>query len=260
VRLQLLGVRMRRKHRRLVRDGPLAGQMLLAEFANARPEAFFIEIGANDGTQQDHLGPLILSTRWRGIMVEPQPDAFRRLVSNFGSVERVALENAAISDRDGKLPFYEVEPPKRAGSWELFGSYDLLGSLSREALLEHDWIDDVEHRIVRTEVDCLRLESLCEKHSVDRCDLLVVDTEGHDYEVLRQLGPSGLRPLVVGYEHALLRTREREACRGMLRDLGYELLEESFDTWCFDARVEDDLTRKWRRLRPSAPPVVLRDD
>ena len=192
-------------------------------------------------------------------MVEPQPDAFRRLVSNYGSLDRVALENAAISDRDGRLPFYEVAPPKRTGSWELFGSYDLLGSLSREALLEHDWIDDVEHRIVRTEVECLRLEALCRKHSVERCDLLIVDTEGHDYEVLRQLEPSGLRPRVVGYEHALLRAPEREACKAMLRGLGYELLEESFDTWCFNAGIDDELTRVWRELRPTRPPVVLRD-
>ena len=253
VRRRLFGLRMRRLARKL------AGRKLLAAFAEVSPEAFFIEVGANDGWQGDHLRPLILTTRWRGIMVEPQPDAFRRLRQNYEANERVILENVAISARDGRLPFYEVAPPPGESPLELFGSYDLLGSLSREALLGHDWIAGVEQRIVRTEVDCMRLDSLCRKHGVERVDLLIVDTEGYDYEILKQLEQSPLRPRVIGYEHALLVEREREECKRMLRDLGYELLEESFDTWCLDARTEDELTAIWRDLRPAAPPVLRTD-
>lgn len=235
----------------------LAGRRLLRALAAAEPEGFFIEVGANDGQQGDPLRRTILASRWRGIMVEPHPGAFRRLRDNYGADRRLILENAAITDHDGRVAFYEVLPPED-GSAELFGSYDLLGSLSRDVLLEHEWIADAEHRIVRSEVDCLRLESLCRKHGVERLDLLKVDIEGHDHEVVTQLGSSGHRPRVVAYEHALLTAPLRERCRAIMRDLGYELMEESFDTWCFDATIDDRLTRTWRGLRPAAPPARLR--
>jgi FkbM family methyltransferase len=237
----------------------LAGRRLLSALAAAKPDGFFIEIGANDGRQGDPLRRTILASRWRGIMVEPQPDAFGRLRLNYAENERVILENVAITDHDGRVAFYELAPPAEGAPTELFGSYDLLGSLSREVLLEHDWISDAEHRIVRTEVDCMRLETLCRKHAVDSLDLLKVDIEGHDHVVVRQIEGSGLRPRVVAYEHALLSSELREECRRIARGLGYELMEELFDTWCFDASIHDRLTEKWRRLRPVAPAVVLRE-
>jgi hypothetical protein len=38
-------------------------------------------------------------------------------------------------------------------------------------------------------------------------------------------------------------------CRRYVESLGYETMEEGFDTFCLDARIVDDLTRFWRRLR-----------
>jgi FkbM family methyltransferase len=236
----------------------LAGRRLLRVFADAYPDAFFVEIGANDGYQGDHLRPLVLSKPWRGIMVEPQPDAFRRLARNYGGLSRIALENAAIADRDGRLPFYEIAPPADPDAWELVGPYDQLGSLSRDALLSHGWIADLEQRIVRTEVDCLRFESLCEKHDVRRIDLLLIDTEGHDYEVLKQLDLSVHRPRLIAFEHALLTPADRQASTELLEGRGYELMEENFDTWCLDTTVEDRVTERWRGLRPVGPGVTLR--
>ena len=89
----------RRSHRRL------AGPRLLQAFGEAYPRAFFIEIGSNDGDQHDHLQPLIRSLQWTGLMVEPVPYVFERLRHNYADLDRVTLENAAIADRDGQVPF-----------------------------------------------------------------------------------------------------------------------------------------------------------
>jgi hypothetical protein len=61
----------RARHRRLL--ARLAGPRLLAAFADAYPEAAFVEIGSNDGEQHDHLRRHIREHRWRGLMVEPVP-------------------------------------------------------------------------------------------------------------------------------------------------------------------------------------------
>jgi hypothetical protein len=55
------------------------GQRLLRAFADAYPEASFLEIGAGDGVTADHLRPFVVSRPWHGIMVEPVPYVFEQL-------------------------------------------------------------------------------------------------------------------------------------------------------------------------------------
>jgi FkbM family methyltransferase len=237
-----------RRHEWRVRR--LAGRRLLRAFAEAYPNARFIEIGANDGDHSDHLRPYLRRPGWRGVMVEPQPNAFARLRANYNDRDGIELENAAIGDRDGRLPFYEIDPP---------GSVDLLGSLSRDALLAHGlWIHGIEGRIVRTEVPAMRFESLCRKHRLERIDLLALDTEGYDYEILKQIDFDRHRPRLVVYEHSLLMPADREGARRLLRRHGYELMEEYYDTWCLDVGRDDELTDLWRRLEPRTAAISLR--
>jgi methyltransferase FkbM-like protein len=115
----------------------LVGPKFLGEFAATHPSATFVEIGAHDGARSDLLRSFILNRRWTGVMVEPVPYLFDRLRRNYESLDRVAVENAAISDADCRKPFYElrhVRDPEREGlpSW-----YDAIGSLSREQVLTH---------------------------------------------------------------------------------------------------------------------------
>jgi FkbM family methyltransferase len=234
----------------------LAGRQLLGTFAATYPEAAFLEVGANDGSQTDHLRAYLNEGRWHGVMVEPQPEAFRRLRANYGDDDRFALDNVAVSDRDGRLTFYEVLPPADEQHFHA-GSYDLLGSLSREALAAHGWITD--DQIVATEVDCVTLQTLRRRHGLDDLDLMVVDTEGHDATILRQLDAAGVHPRLIVYEHCLLSAEDRELCRGLLGRMGYELMEEHFDTWCLDTAIDDPVTEAWRRLRPRIPAFYLRD-
>jgi FkbM family methyltransferase len=236
----------------------LAGPKLLPDFADVYPEAFFIEIGANDGEQWDPLRPFILSRRWRGILVEPLPHVFERLQSNYGAVGRVALENAAIAAMDGRLPFYYVAPLSGKEADEVPDWYDAIGSFSRETVLRHaSQIPDLESRVVRTEVPCLTFESLCRKHAVERVDLVLVDTEGYDFEIIKQIDLGSYRPRLLVYEHYLLSPEERAACRAHVERLGYATMEECFDTWCLDMGPDDAVTRRWRRLRPALPGLSM---
>jgi FkbM family methyltransferase len=238
----------RRSHRRL------AGPKLLQAFGAAYPRAFFIEIGSNDGDQHDHLQPLIRSLQWTGLMVEPVPYVFERLRHNYAGLDRVTLENAAVADRDGRVPFYhlrEVDPDERD---RLPPWYDGIGSLSRANVLAHRrHIPDIDERIVRSEVPCLTFESLCRKHGVERFDLLAIDVEGYDAEILGRIDFAIRRPRLIVYEHFHLAPPERLACRTALEERGYETLEEGFDTWCLVTSPEDCLTRAWRGLCAGAP-------
>ena len=249
--------RRRRAHRRL-RDR-LAAPKVLAAFADSYPEAFFIEIGSNDGDKHDHLRPLILANAWRGVMVEPVPYVFAGLRRNYGDLDRVALENVAIADRDGELPFFHLseaagEERERLPEW-----YDGIGSFSEQAVLGHaEDIPDIESRLVRTTVPTLTFDSLCRRRGVEALDLLLIDTEGYDWELLRGIDLDRYRPRLVVYEHFHLSPDDRRACREHLSGRGYLIMEEGFDTFCLDPR-EDRLTARWRRLRPAVAGVSAHD-
>jgi FkbM family methyltransferase len=255
LRARMRRLQDRRLHRRL------AGPKLLQAFGEAYPDAFFIEIGSNDGDQHDHLQPLIRSRQWSGLMVEPVPYVFERLGRNYADLDRVTLENAAVADRDGRLPFYhlrEADPDERdrLPSW-----YDGIGSLSRENVLAHRrHIPDIDERIVRSEVPCLTFESLCRKHGVERFDLLAIDVEGYDAEILRRIDFAIRGPRLIVYEHFHLAPSERRTCRTALEEAGYETMEEGFDTWCLITSPEDRLTRVWRGLRPGAPALSVHEE
>jgi FkbM family methyltransferase len=239
----------------------LAGPKLLRAFADVYPEAFFIEIGSNDGEQHDHLRPFIHSHRWRGVMVEPVPYVFERLCRNYSGFERITLENAVVAERDGVMPFYyldEVEAPdrERLPAW-----YDGIGSLSREAVLSHaNRIPDIEDRLAVAEVPSLTFESLCAKHGIHELDLILIDTEGYDDRILSQIDLATRRPQLLIYEHYHLGGAARAECRQRLERVGYESMEEGFDTFCLDPASDHRLLDRWRRLRPAVPGVSVDDE
>jgi FkbM family methyltransferase len=247
------------RHRRQLRN--LAGPKLLRAFAEAYPEAFFVEVGANDGEQHDHLRPFILSGGWSGIMVEPVPYVFERLQRNYAEVERVTTANVAISDRDGQLPFYHLISPADEERASLPDWYDGIGSFSRAALEGHaKHIPDIEDRIVAREVEALTFASLCRRYGVETVDLIVIDTEGYDWEILRSIDLALHRPRLVVFEHFHLSPEVREECRAHMSAAGYATMEEGFDTFCLDTREVDALTLTWRRLRPAVAGVYAHDE
>jgi FkbM family methyltransferase len=231
-----------------------AGQRLLEAFAERHPGGFFIEIGSNDGVHSDHLRSLLGSGGWRGLMVEPVPYVFERLRENYGGVEGIALENAAIADRDGRLPFFHLAKLNDGREGDLPSWYDQIGSFSRETILGHaDKIPDIERRLVRTEVPSLTFESLCRKHGVERVDLLLTDTEGYDWEIIKRIDFDRRHPGLLIYEHYHLPAKLRAECREFLEARGYALMEEGFDTWCLDRNADEGLTLLMGRLEPAVP-------
>jgi len=254
-----MSVIARLRHRRLL--ARMAGPRLLRAFGETYPEAFFVEIGANDGAQYDHLREQIAERSWRGIMVEPVPYVFARLRENYGDRAGIALENAAVAGSNGTMAFFhlaQAAPDERAGlpDW-----YDALGSFSRDSVLSHaPQIPDIERRLVSIDVPTITFDSLLAKHGADAVDLILVDTEGFDYEVLKTIDLARHRPRMVVYEHFNFDPAQRDACRDYIRGFDYELLEEGFDTFCLLTTPDDSLTRCFRRLAPAVPAVTKLDE
>ncbi|MBI2382592.1 MAG: FkbM family methyltransferase [Gammaproteobacteria bacterium] len=238
---------------------PRKGPRVMQVFAKQFPHCFFIQIGSNDGKQQDPLCQAIHQWQWSGIMIEPVPYVFPRLKQNYGMYPSIALENLAIADHDGTMPLYhlaQAEPGPGLPVW-----YDALGSFSKEVILKHvSYIPDIEQRIVCSHVPCLTFSSLCEKHGVRKVDLIHLDTEGYDFEILKRIDFSRYRPRLLIYEHHHLSDTDRRACRKYLSDLGYATMEEVLDTWCVDLRGDDAaqsrFLKQWHRIMDAQPQSI----
>ena len=195
---------------------------LIALFADVFPDAFVVQIGASDGTAGDPLVDAFSKTGWSGLLVEPVPHLYEALVARYRNRPGMRLERAAVSTRDGEAPLYRLRSvPGETPEW-----FDQLATLNREVLLKHrSSIPEIESLLVEERVPTVRLDTLLMRHGVSRIDLLVIDTEGHDYEILRALDFTRFRPVLLMLEHQHLSPSDKAAAYALLQTHGYSFKE-----------------------------------
>ena len=200
----------------------MEGDRLLELFAEHFPDAVVVQIGANDGVSGDPLTRYFDSTRWSGVLVEPVPHLYEALVRKYQDRACLSFEQAAISDHDGVINLYRIqEKPGVTPEW-----YQQLATIDRSVLLKHrTLIPDIEERIIQESVPVLSLSKFLSKYALSRIDLLVIDTEGHDYCILRQLDFRRYHPIVVMFEHQHLASKDKEEAYLILRKNGYRWAE-----------------------------------
>lgn len=245
---------------RTVPDRPIAA--VLHAFGRANPDASFVQVGAHDGTQLDPLRDQIRSRRWSGIMVEPVPYVFERLRARYGAHPRITLENVAVADRDGTLPFHHLpEASPHDGTWQW---YDALGSFRRDVLLSHDrQIPDIADRVVTTEVPCLTFETLCRRHGVEAVDVIQIDAEGYDDVILEGIDLDRHRPALVMFERLHLADDAHRRCTDRLTAHGYEWTADPMDTLAVRSDVLRDqpgVAQAWQAAVESWRDVTASDE
>ena len=197
----------------------------LFALAKRQKHVFFLEIGANDGESGDPLHYFVKKYRWKGVVLEPVPDIFKKLQCTYQNDEGVIPYCAALADRDGKMTFYRVEPGDDVPEWA-----NQLGSFSREVILSHKRIfPAIQQHLGETEVKTVRFGTLVEMFRIEKIDVILIDTEGYDYEVLKQIDLERFRPGLVIYEHIHLSDDAKLASRTLLENFGYDV-HNSYDT------------------------------
>ncbi|MGH2976216.1 MAG: FkbM family methyltransferase [Solirubrobacterales bacterium] len=188
------------------------------------------------------------------------PSIFERLRRNYRGRDGIAFENAAITEMDGPVPFYHVpDGPPWATEFGSLSRAEVVQTLDATRKYATEAADvafpDLSDQIERIEVPGLTFESLCGKHGIERLDLLLIDAEGYDWEIIKGIDFALHRPRLLIFESLHFSLEERGQSRAHLEGLGYELLDEGFDTWCHDPRVDDALSRCWQDVT-SAPQRV----
>jgi FkbM family methyltransferase len=191
----------------------------LFDLARKQKNVFALQVGANDGVSHDPIHHYMKNYGWHGLLLEPLPDIFERLQRNYQSRDGVILCNAALADRDGAMTFYRINPGPEVPEFCQF-----LGSFSRETILWHKHLfPAIESHIVEQQVEALSFSSLVERHGISKIDVILIDTEGYDFEILKQIDFQRFRPSLVIYERVHLSDDAKKASVELLEKAGYDV-------------------------------------
>ncbi len=209
---------------------PVALDTVVSAFLAGVPNAFSVQIGANNGQLGDPMWDVILRHRVRGLLVEPQSAVFSELRANYAEHPQLKFEQAAIASMDGEITLYKVS----ADFWREHrfpGNVDTqIASLNRAQIRKHVQMfgnerlaQNEESYLVTESVPALTFSSLLAKHNIPSVDILQIDTEGFDYEVLKMIDWKQHRPKILHFEDVHLSDQDRQAAYQLLELNGYML-------------------------------------
>lgn len=192
-----------------------------------------VQVGANDGKLADPLYSWLVrarpwTRRWTGLLIEPIPCVFDRLKANYAGRHGVQTLNAAISEHRGLLKLWMIAP-EAGPALGLNPHFELLASADR-AHITGLMGPRIEPYLREIAVPCLSLADAIQESSISHVDVLVVDAEGHDWVILKQIDFQTIAPMIVLYEHAHLSPADRLDCARMFEQHGYQVTEDGEDT------------------------------
>ncbi|EIE21830.1 hypothetical protein COCSUDRAFT_56281 [Coccomyxa subellipsoidea C-169] len=186
-----------------------------------------------------HLGKY---ERHRKIFVEPIPVLFHQLKQNLGNMTNATFINAAISsmaegdpdesghDSKSTATMFCVQseqsaPTKPANGTQLPFWADQICSFS------HDHITKLlpNAQVKSVEVQSLTVRQMLHQHDISDVLVVLIDTEGFDWQVLRQLPlhRASFRPVLIGFENQHLSKGDLAATSDFLHGHGYAVTHDA---------------------------------
>jgi FkbM family methyltransferase len=173
---------------------------------------YVVDVGANDGVTISNSFPFI-DAGWKGILIEPAPAVFQKLMKNLGKRKTVTCLQMACSNKTGEADLYLGAD----------GEEGLLSSLCQS---DNEWFRQARgSQTVRVKTDTLT-NVFAEYNSPGCPGLLLVDCEGMDYEVFLGLDFSRYRPTVIVTEEYEWEPQKHAAKYSLLIHNNYSLVQK----------------------------------
>ena len=209
---------------------------ILKQYSALHSTVFFIQIGSNDGISNDPIHKYIINNNWNGILVEPVKSLFDKLRSNYDKNSGIlSFENAAISKNDGTAIFYRLRESNNPATpaW-----YNQIGSFNKQVLLSHKDSDEFESMILEEEINTISFGSLIKKYTINKVDLVHIDTEGFDYEILKLIDFKKLDVGVVIYEYVHLSITDFVKSLQLMKSNGFKVFASNLDIVCLKNSIK----------------------
>jgi FkbM family methyltransferase len=170
----------------------------------------FIDVGAYDGDRVSNSIYFEDILEWSGVCIEPNPNAYTKLIKNRNCV----CINAGVTDIESELPFYKVS-----------GHAEMLSGFMSYISKEH--IDRINIEISRhggetelVNVKTVKLEDVIKDNNLTNIDYLSIDTEGNELNVLKSINFDNCRITYISAEN----NDRTEDVKEFLKSKGYDFL------------------------------------
>jgi FkbM family methyltransferase len=195
--------------------GQLNQDLIALMITNFKRGGYFVEFGATDGVGLSNTYILEKSFGWNGILAEPARNWHGRLGVNRG----VKIETRCVWSKSGEvLKFNETK----------YGELSTIDSFSSSDLHSHYRVSGTKY-----EVETISLQDLLDENGSPKfIDYISIDTEGSEYEILRNFDFSKYSFKFITCEHNF--NENREDIYNLLTSNGYIRILESasdFDDW-----------------------------
>ena len=134
------------------------------------------------------------------LLVEPVPHNVEAINNNLKDFKDIVLEQVAISDKKEKKDFFFVKRssiPKLKKHWS-----SGIGSFNKSHILDHRskrfQIEDID--IDKISIQSITLQDLIEKYSITKIDKLLIDVEGSEYAILKNIDLNKIN-IIFEYKH-----------------------------------------------------------
>lgn len=170
-----------------------------------------LSIGENDGETLSNSRALILKG-WTAVLVEPDPVAFKKLHYLYRDNPRVDLFDIGIGDKTEKVPFFS------SGTHLNKGDTGLLSTFDQEELKRFPGTEFVEIEMV----DMMTWADFYAMEIIPRTfDIVLIDAEGYDLRILRQIDFSVLKTKLVCVEW---NSKDRHLYDRVMTPIGFRLI------------------------------------
>lgn len=213
---------------------------MLSQYSKSIGEKFtVVQIGANDGITHDPIHKFIKRDNWSGVLLEPQKLVFDQFLKRiYRKHQNITTLNAAMGERDGEASIYKIgfSDSRWATGLTTFDRPTLekaftSGHVQRKCEKEGSQVpDDKSQHIAEEKVEVISSDTIVAKYNLSKIDLLMIDTEGFDFEIIKLFKIEKHRPGLIIFEHSHLSEQDYTNCLDHLEDNSYSHKKDGANT------------------------------
>ena len=137
------------------------------------------------------------------LLVEPVPHNVVEIKKNLNNLEGITIEQVALSNKNETRNFYFV---KNTSIHKLKKHWSSgIGSFNKQHLLDHKSkrFKIEEEDIDKISIEAIRFKDLVDKYNINQIDKLLVDVEGSEFEILKDIDFSSIniKKIIFEYKH-----------------------------------------------------------
>jgi FkbM family methyltransferase len=236
-------------YKRLYNPKPGTLESTLSAYSRAVGPSFtVVQVGANDGINHDPIHKFIKRDRWNGVLLEPQKYVYDKFLSKlYLKHPNLSTLNAAMGEENGEASIYKIGFSESRWATGLT-TFDLptlekaftSGHVQRKCAKEGLEVPtDTSTHIIEEKVKITSSESLLADYKIEKVDLLMIDTEGFDYEIIKLFKIEKTAPQMIIFEHSHLSDTDYSECTRHLIKNGYSVKKDGPNT----AAIKSELNK-----------------